>query len=112
MDDPAWAFLRQAVGQEGDQAVHGRDGFDLRGPVLFGPAPDLTREIVSGLAIVRQADGDGIEAVKPSEGVCLGLIDGAPFGWRQAGQFQVPEDTALNLVHHIEDRADYALVQA
>ena len=112
MDDPAGPFGRQAVGQEGDQTVHGRDGFDLRGPVLFGPAPDLTREIVSGLAIVRQTDGGGIEGVQPSQGVGLGLIDGAPFGGRQAGQFQVPEDAAFDLVHHIEDRADDALVQA
>ena len=42
-------------GQPDEEILHRLDGLGLGGAVLLAPAPDLAREVVAGLAVVRKA---------------------------------------------------------
>lgn len=99
-----------AVRQEVDQALDLGQVVGLGGAILFGPAGDLTLEIVAGAAEVLQPHGDRIDAVQLGQRVDHGLIGGATFTCRQFGQGAVPEGAPLDQLHHIEGRADDGVV--
>ena len=112
VDNPRRSFRRQTLRQPVDQPVHFRDRIDLGSPILFGPPPDLTREIVARLAVVGEPDLRRIEFMQIGERIGLGVEDGAALGRLHPGQFQIPQNPALDLVHDIEHRADHAIVRA
>ena len=102
----------QARRQLGHQPLHRRNGFRLRATVLLDPAVDLAAEVVAGLAIVGQADGGHVDLVQPRQRGVQVVVDGGALGRRHAGQAGVAEDAAFQEVHHVERRADDAVVLA
>ena len=84
----------------------------LGGLVLLGPAVDLTAHIVAGLAVVGQADGLVVGVVQVGQGVDLGHEDRVALGRLVLRELLVPEDAALDHVHHVEHGADDGLVGA
>ena len=79
---------------------------------MLGPSIDLTAHIVSGLAVVAQADGLVVGIVQIGQGEDLGHIDRMPLGRLVLRQGLIPEDAALDHVHHIEPGADDTIVHA
>ncbi len=84
----------------------------LGGLVLLGPAVDLAQHVVAGTAEVLQADGLVVGVVQVGERLQGGHVDGVALGRLVLRQGLVPEDAALDHVHHVEHGADHALVLA
>jgi len=103
---------RDVLRQPGDEVVHRLDLLGLGGPVLLGPAPDLTREIVARLAVVGQADGGVVHLVKRRDDAVHLVVDRRALGGRHARQRLVPEHAPLDVLHDVEGAADDALVLA
>ena len=96
---------RGTARQPVDQRVGGLDALGLRGAVLARPARHLAPDAVARLAVVGQADGGRVDAVQRRDhAVHLVVVRGA-LGRRHAGQRRVPQDAAVDAVHHVEGAA-------
>jgi hypothetical protein len=80
--------------------------------VALRPAADLAGEIVARLAEVAEADGLRVDAVEPGERVAHGVEMGPARVAGDIGEGAVPDDPALDAVHHVEPGADDGLVGA
>ena len=103
---------RHALRQLGDQALHRLDVAGLGAAVLLGPAVDLAGEVVAGAAVVAKPDRRVVDLVQAGERRVQLVVDGGALGRLEARQPRVAEDAAGQVVHHVEGRADHALVEA
>ena len=113
VDDGCFLAGREVCRQPLDQPVHRLDPAGVRIlQVLPRPAADLPGEVVPRLAEVREADRAVVHGVQRGERADRGLVVASPRVPRQLGQRRVPEDAAVDEVHHVERRADDAGVVA
>ena len=80
--------------------------------ILFGPAIDLTAEIIAGLPKISQARRLNIGIVERRQRVDHGVIGLAPKGGRGARHRAVPDRAPINHAHHIEPAADHIIIGA
>ena len=80
--------------------------------ILLGPAVDLAREIIAGLAEVAKADRDGIEHMELCQRLDLAGEDLSTIFRRLARQRRIPEHPAVFHRHDVEGRTDDAVVLA
>ena len=84
----------------------------LRGAVLLGPAIDLARKVVAGLAEIAEPDRLRIEGVQLRQRLDLAGEDPAPRLGRLARQRRIPEHAPLFHRHDVEGGADHGIVGA
>ncbi|PAV92885.1 hypothetical protein WR25_09599 [Diploscapter pachys] len=113
VDDPRLVVRGDVVGQPRDQGVHVRIaagiGIVL---ILFRPAGDLPREVISGPPVIVEADGGVIDTVQGRERRVHRVEIGGTLFPRHVRESRVPDDPPLNQPHHEERRADDAVVGA
>src|SRR6266545_3861070 len=112
MDEGRRIVSGDVLGQPGDQSLHGGDRLGLRGAVLGGPARDLARDVVAGLAEVGQPHRPPVDQVKTRQHLVHRVVDPCSLGGRQAGEPRVGQDTTAHVLHDVEGRADHARVLA
>ena len=84
MHDRDALLHRQGARQPFDQLLELRDVLGLGGAILLGPAIDLAREIIAGLAEIAEADIVGIVGVQLRQRLDLAGEDLAPLFRRLA----------------------------
>ena len=106
MNDARRIILRNGGRQPLHKLVHRVELFRLRRLVLFRPAVDLAREVISGLAKIAKADLFVVDRVKIGERIGQRMEKRRA---RLASDFRqacIPEDAAFDKIHDEERRAD------
>ena len=112
MDDRRRRLGRQVLRQPIDQAVHRRDRLGLGGAVLPAPTRDLAAHVIAGPTKIAETDGFVIDDVQCGDDRVHRVEHRRPLARRHPGQPLVPEDAAVEMLHHIEGAADHAVVLA
>ena len=112
VDDRGAHLRRHGFRQPLGELLEFRNVLGFRGAVLLGPAIDLAREIIAGLAEITQPDFLGIEHVEFCQRLDLAGEDLAAGIRRLARQRRIPEHPPLFHRHDVEGGADHGIVGA
>ena len=110
MNHTGACLFGQRCRQPFDQPFHFGHGFGFGKTILLGPTINLTPEIISGLAIIRQACRLDVGIVQLCQHIDHFEINRSAFG-RIAGQHRtVPDRPSIDHAHHIEPATDNAVI--
>ena len=112
VDDRNALLFRHRLRQPLGELFEFRNVLGLGGAVLLGPAIDLPRKIIAGLAEIAEADRLRIEQMQLGQRLDLAGENLAAIVRRLARQRGIPQHPALFHRHDVEGGTDHAVVGA
>lgn len=106
MNDCCLIARRQVCREPGDQAIHFLILVGLRREVLPCPAIELPRDVAFGLSKVAETAGAIIDAVKIGRDTRVVGVNRPTLCGTQLRQGHAGDDASVDMIHHIERRAD------